>query len=171
MSIFTNIPFRTYLLYSAIAAIVYSAAVLSFLRFHDYKYGWILYIGNVLFFIVIMTFMIAAGKNDKVNRSSTYLLVGGHLLTIAAVVLACLISFLLISVIMPGLYTPGPAERVLTGEPEQMQQGKSNGLVFMIFMNAIIFNFSFGSFASVVYAFYAKRDQTKEGRTSYEGKL
>jgi hypothetical protein len=44
---------------------------------------------------------------------------------------------------------------------------KQTGLVFMLYMNAIIGNFAAGSFASIILPYAAKRNQKKDKHSEY----
>ena len=64
-------------------------------------------------------------------------------------------------VLVPGFFGSGPADKVLTDLPAE-SHGKTHGLLFMIFLNALIGNAAAGSFVAIILAYYAKPDQTKD---------
>jgi hypothetical protein len=90
------------------------------------------------------------------------MLAAGHIATVAGIVIACLLCFILVLVLVPGYLQAGTADKVLTSAPANTVKDKTNGLSFMLFMNAIIGNVVAGSAASIIYPFTLKRDQTKE---------
>jgi ABC-type microcin C transport system permease subunit YejB len=157
--------FKTYLpymKYSAAAAIMYCIPVLIFIIRASYTDAWLLYVGNALFLTVIVFFMISFNKARKENASSMSMLITGHVVTVAGIIMACLLSLLIMTIFVPGLFESGTPGRVLTDEPAQMTTDKTDGLNFMILMSAIVGNVSMGSFASIIFAFTPQRDQTKE---------
>jgi hypothetical protein len=87
-----------------------------------------------------------------------------HVTTFIGVVIACVLCFLLLTILVPGYLSEGPAGKVLTDTPPNSVTDKTNGLSFKVFMGAILFNFSMGSFVSIIFPFYSKRNQTKDSK-------
>jgi hypothetical protein len=90
------------------------------------------------------------------------MLAAGHITTVMGILIACLLSFILVLVFVPGFLHAGTANKIMTGAPASTVKGKTNGLAFMLFTDAIFGNVVAGSFASIMFPFVLKRDQTKE---------
>jgi hypothetical protein len=159
---FNNLRYLTYLKYSLGAALAYSIPLFIFIYRATYTDAWILYVGNALFLSVMVLYMIYFNRQRRDNASSVSMVIAGHVIAAIGVVLCCLIGFILLTIFVPGLFSPEKAGRVLTDEPEMMVRGNTNGLVFMVIMNAIVGNISMGSFATIIFGFTTQRDQTKE---------
>jgi hypothetical protein len=71
---------------------------------------------------------------------------------------------------VPGLFDSGTADKVLEQAPAQQQGSKTNGLILVVLMNAIVGNVSTGSFVAIILAYYQKKDQTREGIPLNEGR-
>ena len=161
-------PFITWfhVKYSCLAALLYSIPVLIFIYNATYTDAWLLYLGNGLFLCTLSLFMLSYNRKKYENASAMFMLVSGHVTTLAGVFIACLICFIFLVLLVPGLLHPGIAGKVLTKAPVSSVDDKTNGLNFMVFVNAIIGNVSAGSFASIIFAFTVKRDQTKASGVS-----
>lgn len=151
--------------YSILGAIVYCIPAFLFIQHATYTDAWLLYLGNGLFLCAISLFMFSYNKKRKENASTTSMLVAGHATTVIGIILACFISFLVLIILVPGLFQSGTTGKVLTDAPVNTIDDKTKGLNFMVFFNAIVGNVSTGSFASIIFAFTLKRDQTKESAT------
>lgn len=159
-----NKPFnpKPYLIYGLLAAVVYCIPVVVFLTNPEYSQGWLLYLGNLLFLFPIIVFLYAFNKKRTENAGTIAMLTAGHITTVGGVVIACVLAFLLLVIMVPGYLSAGTTEKVLTGEPANITSDKTRGLSFMVFATAIIGNFAAGSFASIIFPFALKADQTRE---------
>ncbi len=68
---------------------------------------------------------------------------------------------------MPEVFGSGQQDTVLQNAPSQKTDGKTNGMVLMIYMNAIIGNVATGSFASIILAYTAKVNQTRDKESNF----
>jgi hypothetical protein len=161
---FRKINFRSTLIAAAIAGLLFSIPAYFFIRFGSYTGSWLLYMGSFLFLIVIWVNTLQENKKRGENESTIALVFNSHITTIAGILVACLLSFLLLAIFVPGYLSPGVADKVLTNEPATMGVGKTKGLSFEVFMAATIINFSVGSFSSIILPFYSKRNQTRDIR-------
>jgi hypothetical protein len=159
-----NKPFepKPYLIYGLVAALVYCVPVVIFLSNPDYSQGWLLYLGNLLFLFPIIAFLYAFNKKRSENAATITMLAAGHIATLGGVIIACVIAFLLLLFMVPGYLSGGETGKVLTGEPANITDDKTRGLSFMVFATAVIGNFAAGSFASIIFPFALKADQTRE---------
>ena len=86
----------------------------------------------------------------------------GHITTIVGVFLTCIVALLLLMHYVPDLFENGISPKLLLKSPAQTSDGKTNGLIFITFMNATIGNIAAGSFVSVILPYSARRNQTKD---------
>ncbi len=156
----------TYVVYSWVSAAVYSIPMICFFRLANYTESWILYIGNALFIVCVAISIISYNKKLGGNTRLTELVVAGHTITLIAIVISCLIILLLLFIYVPNIFDSLPAEKILKQAPANMGAGKTDGLVFALFVNATMVNFIAGSFASIVTSVSAKGNQKSETGTT-----
>jgi hypothetical protein len=162
MSTINKIHWRHYLTYAIGAAILYCIPAVIYLIRASYTEAWLLYVGNFLFLITIVAFLFSFNNRRRQDASTTSMLTAGHITTVAGIVIACVLCFLLLVILVPGYLHAGTADKVLTDSPANTVKDKTGGLSFMLFMNAIIGNVVAGSAPSIIFPFTLKRDQTKE---------
>jgi heme/copper-type cytochrome/quinol oxidase subunit 2 len=151
-----------YLWYSVISAVLFSITVVIFLSSGDYTSTWWLFVGNGLFMLGVLYFMWSYNKTKREDASASSLVIAGHLTTILGIVISSIIAAILLIFYVPGIFSGGETAVTVEGAPATIDTGKTDGLVFMVFMCAIVGNVSSGSFASIIFAYTAKRDQTKD---------
>ena len=159
---FKNVHWRHYLTYAIVAAFLFGLAVLIFLMDTSYSRAWLLYIGNALFLFTIAAFLLSFNRRRDRNASSMTMLTAGFITSGAGIIIACLLCFILLSVMIPGLFHAGEPGKVLTGAPANTVLDKTHGLLFMIFGSATIGNGAAGLFVCIIFPFAIKGDQTKE---------
>jgi predicted ABC-type exoprotein transport system permease subunit len=159
---FKNIHWRQYLPYAIAAAVVYCIPVILYLQRANFTQAWLLYLGNFLFLLAIIFFLFSFNRKRKENAATTSMVAAGHITVVAGIVLACLLSFILLLLFVPGYLHSGTTEKVLSQAPANTVRDKTEGLSFMLFANAIIGNLCVGSASSIIFPFTLKRDQTKE---------
>jgi hypothetical protein len=162
---------RKYFFYSLMAAVLYCIPVLIFIIHATYTDAWLLYLGNFLFMGAITYFMLTFNRKREDNASSTSMLVAGHATTVMGIIIACIISFIILVLLVPGFFHSGVAGKVLADNTPMNVRGNTNGLSFMVFADAVFGNISAGSFISIILAFTVKRDQTRESSTLKERHL
>lgn len=162
---FKNRLFRVYFLFGLAAAVVYSIPGFIFIQKAVYSESWILYVGNFLFMIVIGCFLFyVSGLKDN-NSSTLSLIAAGEKTVIIGIIAAGILSFLLLLLLVHGLLARGTPGKVLAGEPANTITDRTNGLDFMLIVNATIGNFVTGSFVSVILPPSLKRNQKTEKGT------
>lgn len=159
---FKYIKWMPYILYGLIGAILYCIPVTFFLGKANFSEAWLLYLGNLLFCIIIALFLFHFNNTRKQNAGTLAMLVAGHIATVIGIVISCLFCFILLVIYVPDIFQPGVTDKVLKHAPANTIEDKTSGLAFMIFANAIVGNFSAGFFVSIVFPFSLKGDQTKE---------
>jgi hypothetical protein len=110
-------------------------------------------------------YMLAFTRKKHDNPNTSLLLTAGHAVTVIGVVLSCLIAFIVLMIYAPNLVGGGEVEHVLENTPAQ--DGKAEGLVMFVYLDAIIGNFSAGSAVALFLAYTTKRDQTTEEVVSH----
>ncbi len=148
--------------YAVIAALMYIIPMAVFMQYESFVKTWILYLGCFLFGIPIAIYMVRLTKNRKIRTKTTSMLIRGHLVTITGIVICAVAVLVALLIDVPNIFTSQQAETVLTRAPPQMQDGETNGLVLILFMTAVIGNFTAGSFFSIILAYTAKLNQTHD---------
>jgi hypothetical protein len=160
--VFKKFHWQHYLPYAIAAAIVYCIPVAFYLNRASFGEAWLLYLGNFLFLTVIVSFLFSFNRRRDKNASAITMLAAGHITTAIGIVTAVVLCFILLLVFVPGFLHSGTTEKVLQKAPANTVKDKTGGLSFMMFADAVIGNLVVGSFASFMFPFTLKRDQTKE---------
>lgn len=155
------------LTFGAIAAILFCIPVFFYIRQASYKESWLLYVGTMLFFAVIVLYNLRFNQLRNNNANTVTHSFASHITTAIGVIISCLICFILLSVMIPGYLGSGPAAKVDTTAPPNTVADKTNGLSFHVFIAATIFNFSFGSFAGIMLPFTIKKNQKNDSGEPY----
>lgn len=161
-SMFKKFHWRHYLAHAFVAAILYIIPVFIFIKDTAYSQTWLLYLGNFLFMITMAVFLFAFNRRRGKNASSMAMFTASNITAVMGIIIACLLCFILISIMIPGLFHSGPPDKVLTGAPANTIQDKTHGLLWMVFGNAVIGNVATSFFVSIIFPFALKGDQTKE---------
>jgi heme/copper-type cytochrome/quinol oxidase subunit 2 len=159
---FQKIHLPTNLLFGAIAAIAYCIPMFYFVHTSSYSESWVLYLGNFLFMIAIGAYMAVLNRRKAENANTHLAVFSGHVTTVIGIVISCIVCFIALSIYVPGLLSSDTTGKVLEQSPAQAQNGRTEGLVLLLFMNAIIGNVSAGSFVSIIMPYTMKRNQTRE---------
>lgn len=168
---FKRIHWRQYFPFAFIAATAYCIPVIFFLRDANYTQSWLLFLGNLLFLFCIVSFLFYFNKKRHEQASSVTMVAAGHITTLLGIATALITCIILLIAGIPGLLHTGPAGKVLINAPSNTIQGKTNGLVFEVIADVLVGNFSAGSFASILFPFAIKGDQTKESTSKKEDEL
>jgi len=105
--------------------------------------------------IVVMIILNNRSHGDAATGS---LLIVGHAITIFSIVLICLIALILLLIYVPDLFG-SDAGKTLKQTPANMIHGNTNGLAFIVFMNALFGTGSAGSFVSIMMSYTMRREQ------------
>ena len=159
---FKNYNFLSYFWYSSLAAIVFCMMVFIFISKGDYNDTWWMFVGNGLFMIAIFYFIWSFNKTKRKNASASSLVMAGHITTVMGIVLSCIISYILLILHVPGIFESGETTTTVTSAPVGIDTGKTDGLISMVFMSAIVGNIAVGSFVSIIFAYTSKKDQTED---------
>jgi hypothetical protein len=168
---FRNVHWSIFLKNGLIAAIFYCAAVFLFIKDARFQETWVLYVGNFLFVIVVVCFLVWFNRRRKENKTSVSMFMAGHLLTAVGIVYSFIISFILLIILIPGFLHTGQTEKILRGLPANSIHDRTNGLAFIVFANALVGNFFTGAFVSLVFPFSMKEDPTTDKISSRQAEL
>jgi hypothetical protein len=152
------------LIYGGLAALLACIPIFFYIRDASYTQSYLIYVGSFFFAVVIAIHTLRVNKKRGGNESTVFMVFESHVVTLIGVIIACIVCFLLLTIFVPGYLSEGPAGKVMTDAPPNSLEDKTNGLSFKVFMGAILFNFSMGSFVSLVFPFYSKRNQKKDSR-------
>ncbi len=155
----------SYLKWGIIAAITFCVPMILFVKSADYNSTWWLYVGNIFFLVVIAAFMLAFNKDQKENASTQTMIAAGHIATIVGIVTSCIVAIIALVIFIPDLFSSGTSDSAMGDAPAQIGTGKTHGLIFFVFMNAIIGNLCGGSFSSILIPYAARKNQTKDKRS------
>ena len=147
-----------------IAGLLFCIPTFFFIYRASYNDSWLLYLGSMLFFAMIVMGVLVFSKKRGGNESTVSMVFESHMTTLVGVFTALIISLVMLMVMVPGFFHAGMAGKQLTDSPANTIHDKTNGLDFKVIVLSILGNFCFGSFASIVFPFSAKRNQTKDGR-------
>lgn len=146
--------------YTIIIAVISSIPMLFFIHDTRFSETWLLYLGDAFVLAGVFPLMILFNKKFADENAGTIpMITAGLMITAITIVLICIIACILLIIYIPGLFSSGTAGKTLTQVPTGMAEGKTNGLLFIVFMNAVFGNFIAGAFASIITAFTAKRNQ------------
>lgn len=162
--LFKKINWKSTLIASSIAAILFSICAGVFINRADYVDSWILYLGSVLFFFTIAYFTTTTSRKRGWNESTVSLVFAAQVATISGILISVSLCFILLAVMTPHFILPGPAEKQMINEPATQLQGVTDGLVFKVMFAATVANFCGGSIAGITIPFYSKRNQMKDNR-------
>src|SRR3954468_4361001 len=141
-----------YFKHSLFCALLASIPMIFFVRDAKFTETWLLYLGDGLFLFSLFISLILLSKKVGDNASTGYMLMAGHAVTVIAVIIISLITFIVLLVYAPGLLNMGDAYKTLKQAPANTVEDNTRGLLFILFVNAVIGTFSAGSFTSVVTA-------------------
>jgi len=153
---------RIYFKYSILPSIVASVPMVFFIRDAAFSETWLLYVGNAFFLFSMITVMLILSKNAHFNAGTGSLLIAGHAITIFSIANICLLAFIILLLYVPGLLHVGNTQKALKQTPPNMVFDKTNGLLFIVFMNAVFGTGTAGSFASIIMAYSMKTNQKED---------
>ena len=157
-----KVNIRSTLVAGGIAGILFCIPVFFYITYAEYRDAWLLYLGSFLFFLTIWIHTLSDSRRRSHNESTVALIFASHMATLTGIAVACIISFVLLSAMIPGYLTSGVPDKTLTGEPTSLVLDKTNGLSFQVFLAATFINFSVGSFSGIILPFAAKRNQKQD---------
>ncbi|MEO8823527.1 MAG: hypothetical protein ABI366_08115, partial [Ginsengibacter sp.] len=137
---FTKNQPHSSLKYSIAAAIVYLVCVVIFLSDDSYTQSYILYIGNMIFALVVAAHIVSFSINND-NQPGTYeSIVTGFTTAIVGTVISCLAIFIILAIMKPIGYREVLNTASELAKPAPGLDGNSHVLMYMLFLDAIIGN-------------------------------
>jgi len=155
----------SYITWGIIAAIAFLIPTLIFINSENYAQTWLLFLGNGFFLVVIAIYMLTFNSKRGGDVSTQTQMAAGHIATAIGIIISCIAAAIAIAVFIPDVFSPGLSDKALANAPAQTGTGKTHGLVFFVFMCAVIGNICGGSFASLMLPYAAKRNQTKDRKS------
>jgi len=152
----------SYLKYAAVAALVYAVPMFLYLRNAAFESTWLLYLGNGLFLAFMFLFVIMYNKKKEADANTLSTLAATHMATLLAIGILLIVATVCILFMVPGLFDSGPAEKTMKDTPANMIHGHTNGMLYILYLDLIVGNFTAGSFVGIITSYTAKRNQTRE---------
>jgi len=154
-----------YLKYSIPAAILYLITVVIFLSKDNYTQTWVLYLGNILFSVVIVFFVVRFANRRGRNANTRIAISAAIFTTIIGTVLCLLSVFIILAIMKPSGYGDVINTASELSKPAPALEGNGHALMFILFMSAFLGNMGFGSFVSAMLPNMLKTDQSGETAT------
>ena len=152
-----------YLSYAILCSAVYSIPMLILLVGKMFENVWLLFLGNSLFLVCILLSIIHINKKLYENGNLGTLVLSGIYVTIASIGMIALITLLLLlGFDLASIHKTGSVAAIHDAPDGISSNGKTSGLVFMLFVCGLFVNLFVGAFASFVAAITAKGRQTTE---------
>lgn len=155
----------SYLIYGFLAAVLFCVPMFIFVSSESFSKTWWLYVGNVLFLFGIVFFMIRFNKKKGEDTSTQTMVAAGHITTVTGIAISIVAAIVALLIFVPDLFSSGQSDKVLENAPAGTGTGKTHGMIFMMFMNAVIGNLVAGSVPSILLSYTAKKDQTKDRKS------
>lgn len=155
----------SYLMYGIIAALLFCVPMIIFISSAQFSKTYWLYVGNFLFLLSIVFFMLSFNKKKGEDTSTQTMVAAGHITTITGIIISLIVAIIALVIFIPDIFNSGQSDTVLENAPSNTGTGKTHGLVFMLFLNTIIGNLVAGSVPSILLSYTAKRDQTKDRKS------
>src|SRR5215216_2252648 len=133
-----------YFKYSIVCALLSSIPMIFYVRDAKFTETWLLYMGDSLFLFSLFVTMIILSKKAGDNASTGYMLMAGHTITVMAIIIICIITFIVLLIYVPGLLHVGTTDKTLKQAPVNIVEDKTRGLLFILFVNAVVGTFSAG---------------------------
>lgn len=148
--------------FSVVAACLYCIPLFFFLRSDKFESIWLLYLGNILFGVAIALFMIFHIQYKKRGASTTSMVVAGTKVAATGIAISGIIAFILMFILVPGFLGSSNHIHLPVQNMVQDLNQNNNSLALTAYMNLVIGNIAAGTFASVMFAYTAKLNQTKD---------
>ncbi|MEO6894340.1 MAG: DUF4199 family protein [Ginsengibacter sp.] len=162
---FNKHEIRSYLKYSIASAILYLICVVVFLSKDAYTQTYILYLGNTLFAIPIVFFVVHYANKRGRNANTGTAISAGIATTLIGIILSCLSIFIILAIMKPSAYTDVTNTALELSMPAPGLEGNGFALIMILFLDAILGNVAFGAFVAAMLTNMLKSDQTGETAT------
>jgi hypothetical protein len=157
-----SIHWRQHFAYALAAAVAYCIPVIVLLANPSFSLIWLLYLGNALFLIAIVGHLFLFNRQRSGDAHSMAMMTASMITAVMGILIAFVLCWILVVSMVPGLFHAGVADKTLARAPASTIGEKTHGLLFMIFMSVSVGNFVVGLFASIIFPFTLKGNQTVE---------
>lgn len=144
-----------YIVFGALAALGFFIFLMMHLNSGSYESMYLLYIGNAVFGAVILVYNLLLIRRSYLKKRAVSMLFAAHFATLVGTVLSIIIT--IVSTSVTAAQSMGVT--VVDRAPAQVDSTHGTAWVFMVVVNALILNFSAGSFVSIVTSYAGKRNQ------------
>lgn len=151
-----------YLRYSIVAAILYLISVIVFLSKDAYSQTYILYIGNILFAVAIVFFVVHFAKKRQENANTRMAIKASVITTLAGVILSIVGMFIILAIMKPSGYSDVMNTASELAKPAPALEGNGHALMLILVVDAIFGNLGTGIFISMMLPNMLKSDQRGE---------
>jgi hypothetical protein len=152
----------SYLKYSIAAAILYLVCAIFFLSKDTYTQTYILYLGNVLFAVVIVFFVVHFAKKREKNANTRMAIKASVATTLMGIILSVLGVLILLAIMKPSGYSDAVNTASELAKPAPALEGNGYALLLILVLDAILGNLGTGVFVSMMLPNMLKSDQTGE---------
>jgi hypothetical protein len=160
--IFDRKHWLEYLAYGCLGAIFYCILLLFHLKAGDYESMYLIYIGNAAFGVAILLYNLKLIYRRYEKQRAVSMLLAAHLANLIGTILSIIFAVILMMAFYPDLFSATSSTLGPESAPPNTQRERPEGWLFMIVINALVLNFSVGSFISIVASYAGKIDQTKD---------
>jgi hypothetical protein len=159
---FTKHQAFLYLRYSIAAAILYLISVIVFLSVAAYSQTYILYIGNVLFAVPIVFFIVNFAKKRNENANTRMAIKASVITTVMGMILSVLCVFIILAIMKPSGYSDVANTASELAKPAPTLKGNGHPLMLILVVDAIFGNLGTGIFIAMMLPNMIKSDQSGE---------
>lgn len=160
-ALFDRRHLKEYALYGLLAGLLYSIMAWYFLHKSTYSNSAFLYIGSILFLLVIMFYTIRLTHRRPFYKSTGLMLVAGHIAIIVGVLVSSICALILCFIYIPGFLSNESPDSFLNNAPLGFNNNNEGTLV-ILFLTATLANFLASSFICTVVSYVIKPNQTKD---------
>lgn len=141
-------------------AILYCIPTVIFIYNANFSKVWLLYLGTALFLMFIIASVMLFKKQLSGNAGFWVLLTKGLILAVVAIIIICIIEFILLAIQDPAAIGFSSQGSALRQAPVSLGGNQTHSMALLMFVNAALVNFAAGAFGAFIVAITAKRNQT-----------
>jgi len=152
---------REYLLWGGLAGLGYSIPVLVYLSMANYYYSATVFIGCILFMLVVLLYTIRLTKRRPEYKSTWMMIIAGHMVVLTGIIMSVLVSFFLCLIYIPGFLSGHSLGSFMKDSPDAMNI-HNTGTLMIIAITSTLVNFGVGGVITILAAYAVKLNQTKD---------
>jgi hypothetical protein len=131
----------------------------------NYTDTYILYLGNILFAVVIVFHVVNFAKKRGKNANTRMAITASATATLIGVIISILSIFIILAIMEPSAYSDIIYTAKELAKPAPALEGNGHALLMILLFDAFLGNLGFGIFISAMLPNMLKRDQTGETAT------